>query len=740
MARGYAVETLHGDLSQAQRDRVMRRFRAGQADVLIATDVAARGLDIPDVTPRHQLRHPGERRGLRPPHRPHRPRRPSRRGDHPGHAARGALAAPDRADHQGADRAAPPADRSPTSPSAAATLLKQQIRRRARSAGRGYQAYLDVDRRPGRRARRRRDRGRDPQALRRRDRPRRPRRSSRRTTSRPSPRPRRRHAGRRGEARHGPPLHQRRPQPGRRARRTSSAPSPTRPASRAARSARSTSSTPTPSSMSRPSSPTASSTPCAAPAASRAARSTPRSPSPVRAARAATTAAATAASAAAAVPRPGPRRPAVSRRPRRLRRPPHSTATSRATRRLPPRLRPRRARPRQFERAARRAATSTAPAPPSFDRDNEPNGNVRPDPPSFTRDRDRAADQLRQPPRRRPSPLRPRQPRPRRAPRLLITPESRARKTQGGPSGPPFYVRLVRPQRLVVAERLELTAAPPIIVAIVVVVVLAPTSIVFVAPAVVVVIAEGAGEAGAETAAGVGSRDACRGRRRRRFRRASGNPSFGWSAGGQQKTRGRSAKRISQGLTGREGFSRLRPAHSRGMTTGDRPISRGVGYSPCWHQHSTPVGVVNPLRYLCNLSREATRGGVRILCRRRGNRGEPGPTRTNAASARAYPRPLRRGGGAHRRADRPDRDRRSEEPGGGPRAGRGALARVAPLPRPTSAIRWTGIRSSTSAAPPAKGRPRRRSPPSSSAAGYASACTPRPISRSRPRSCRSTGG
>lgn len=50
MARGYEVETLHGDLSQAQRDRVMRRFRSGQADILIATDVAARGIDIPDVS------------------------------------------------------------------------------------------------------------------------------------------------------------------------------------------------------------------------------------------------------------------------------------------------------------------------------------------------------------------------------------------------------------------------------------------------------------------------------------------------------------------------------------------------------------------------------------------------------------------------------------------------------------------------------------------------------------------
>lgn len=50
LKRGFPIETLHGDLSQAQRDRVMRRFRAGQAQILIATDVAARGLDIPDVS------------------------------------------------------------------------------------------------------------------------------------------------------------------------------------------------------------------------------------------------------------------------------------------------------------------------------------------------------------------------------------------------------------------------------------------------------------------------------------------------------------------------------------------------------------------------------------------------------------------------------------------------------------------------------------------------------------------
>jgi ATP-dependent RNA helicase DeaD len=50
LARGFAAETLHGDLSQAQRDRVMRKFRTGQADILVATDVAARGIDVPDIT------------------------------------------------------------------------------------------------------------------------------------------------------------------------------------------------------------------------------------------------------------------------------------------------------------------------------------------------------------------------------------------------------------------------------------------------------------------------------------------------------------------------------------------------------------------------------------------------------------------------------------------------------------------------------------------------------------------
>ena len=47
---GYSADALHGDLSQEQRDRVMRQFRNRSIHVLVATDVAARGLDVHDIT------------------------------------------------------------------------------------------------------------------------------------------------------------------------------------------------------------------------------------------------------------------------------------------------------------------------------------------------------------------------------------------------------------------------------------------------------------------------------------------------------------------------------------------------------------------------------------------------------------------------------------------------------------------------------------------------------------------
>ena len=48
--RGYPVETLHGDYAQEHRDRVMARFRSGKVRILVATDVAARGIDVEGLT------------------------------------------------------------------------------------------------------------------------------------------------------------------------------------------------------------------------------------------------------------------------------------------------------------------------------------------------------------------------------------------------------------------------------------------------------------------------------------------------------------------------------------------------------------------------------------------------------------------------------------------------------------------------------------------------------------------
>ncbi len=48
--RGFAVGALHGDLGQGAREQALRAFRSGKVDVLVATDVAARGIDVADVT------------------------------------------------------------------------------------------------------------------------------------------------------------------------------------------------------------------------------------------------------------------------------------------------------------------------------------------------------------------------------------------------------------------------------------------------------------------------------------------------------------------------------------------------------------------------------------------------------------------------------------------------------------------------------------------------------------------
>jgi len=49
-ARGFAVDRIHGNKSQAQRSRAITRLKEGDIDILVATDVAARGIDVSDIT------------------------------------------------------------------------------------------------------------------------------------------------------------------------------------------------------------------------------------------------------------------------------------------------------------------------------------------------------------------------------------------------------------------------------------------------------------------------------------------------------------------------------------------------------------------------------------------------------------------------------------------------------------------------------------------------------------------
>jgi ATP-dependent RNA helicase DeaD len=75
LAATATMPTLHGDLSQDQRDRVMRAFRRRQVQILVATDVASRGLDVDDLTHVINFDLPGDPEVYTASQRAHRPGR-----------------------------------------------------------------------------------------------------------------------------------------------------------------------------------------------------------------------------------------------------------------------------------------------------------------------------------------------------------------------------------------------------------------------------------------------------------------------------------------------------------------------------------------------------------------------------------------------------------------------------------------------------------------------------------------
>ena len=74
----FSVGALHGDMAQTVRFATLEKFKGGELQLLVCSDVAARGLDIGGLSHVFNFDVPHPRRGLRPPHRPHRPRRTGR--------------------------------------------------------------------------------------------------------------------------------------------------------------------------------------------------------------------------------------------------------------------------------------------------------------------------------------------------------------------------------------------------------------------------------------------------------------------------------------------------------------------------------------------------------------------------------------------------------------------------------------------------------------------------------------
>ncbi len=96
---GFAAEAIHGNKSQNARQRALERFKAGDAPILVATDIAARGIDVDDITHVINFELPHRAGKLCPPHRPHRARRRQRHCDLAGRWRGTRPAQADRAHH-----------------------------------------------------------------------------------------------------------------------------------------------------------------------------------------------------------------------------------------------------------------------------------------------------------------------------------------------------------------------------------------------------------------------------------------------------------------------------------------------------------------------------------------------------------------------------------------------------------------------------------------------------------------
>ena len=151
---GFAVGQIQGDMEQSDRIAEFDRFKRDEINILVASDVAARGLDVKGVSHVDQFRRAVAARRLHPPHRPHRPRRRDRHRDHArdprgcrgGRGDREADRRQDRARVGDAAEAKPPAEAAPQ-PEAEAAAARAKARAAPRAGRRARSRRGDARRR-----------------------------------------------------------------------------------------------------------------------------------------------------------------------------------------------------------------------------------------------------------------------------------------------------------------------------------------------------------------------------------------------------------------------------------------------------------------------------------------------------------------------------------------------------------------------------------------------------------------